>query len=407
MKDNFNSALTELKKWIRIKSLKTQPQNDAPFGENLKTMLETALGTAKNLGFEVKNYDNYIGEVIYGEGEDVDGVAVLCHLDIVPEGDLSAWDFPPYAPLEDSEYITGRGSVDNKGAAAICLYALKELKDEGFIPSKKIKLILGCDEESGWDCIEHYNKVAVMPKLGFSPDSTFPVLYAEKGIYHVKYSFDVPLGVEVLGGDRVNVVCDKATVKLNGEEKVFLGKTAHGSTPESGDNAIKKALKFLVQKNLFNEQTYEFLFNGRLFENIKDESGILTFSPNVIETKNGKIELSIDVRYPVHYTVGEIEKVLRKVGDFTVLSHKEPLYADKGGYLVQTLSKIYEKHTGEKATPATTGGGTYARALKNGVAFGPMDADDESCHIPNEKISIKKLETCFKIYKDAIKELSK
>lgn len=407
MKDNFNKALTTLKKWIRIKSLKSNPIKNAPFGENLKIMLETALKDAENLGFEVKNYDNYIGEVIYGDGDDKNGVAVLCHLDVVPEGDLSAWEFPPYQPLESGHYITGRGSVDNKGAAAICLYVLKQLKDEGFIPSKKIKLIFGCDEESGWGCIEHYNKVAVMPKLGFSPDSTFPVLYAEKGIFHIKYVFDAPNGVEVFGGERVNVVCDKATLKINGKESEFIGKTAHGSTPECGDNAIKKALKVLVEKGLFNEQTYEFLFNGRLFDKIEDESGKLTFSPNVITTCNGKIEISVDVRYPVHYTLQEIEKVVGKVGDFTVLFHKAPLYADKNGWLVQTLSKIYEKHTGKKATPLTTGGGTYARALENGVAFGPMDVDDESCHIPNEKISIKKLEKCFDIYKDAIKELSK
>ena len=204
--------------------------------------------------------------------------------------------------------------VDDKGSAVICLYALKALKDEGFIPSKKIKLIFGCDEESGWACIDHYNKVAVMPKLGFSPDGDFPVIYAEKGIYHVKFSF--PLSdevVDVFGGERINVVCDKATVILNNERVEFSGKSAHGSTPELGDNAIKKALKFLVDKDLFSEQIYEYLFGGRLFEKFVDESGNLTFSPNIIKKVGNRAEISVDIRHPVHYTREEVDKVLSKI----------------------------------------------------------------------------------------------
>ena len=91
----------------------------------------------------------------------------------------------------------------------------KALKEEGFVPEKTIKLILGCDEESGWDCIEHYTKVAVMPDVGFTPDGDFPVIYGEKGLipfkyYHLK-SENI---IQIQGGDRVNVVCDKAGVTL-------------------------------------------------------------------------------------------------------------------------------------------------------------------------------------------------
>ena len=303
----------------------------------------------------------------------------------------------------------GRGVVDDKGAAAICLFAMKQLKDEGFIPSKKIKLIFGCDEESGWGCIDHYNEVAVMPKMGFSPDGDFPVIYAEKGIYHIKYSLPVSNEVErVEGGERINVVCDKCSVLLkNGERLEFSGVSAHGSTPELGDNAIKKALGALVERGLFSEQCYEYLFNGRLFEKFVDESGVLTFSPNVICKNGDNLEIKVDVRYPVHYKLCEVDKALEKIGKFEVIEHKKPLYADKEGWLVKTLNAVYEKHTGEKAVSQVTGGGTYARALKTGVAFGPVFEGGAVCHVPNERLKITELEKCFNIYKDAIKELSK
>ncbi len=408
MNEYFNQALETLKKWISIKSVKDTAKTSAPFGVGIKTMLETALLDAKNLGFEVKNYDGYAGEIIFGEGDDYEGLAVLCHIDVVPEGDLSKWSVSPYQATEKDGYLYGRGVVDDKGALAVCLYALKRLKDEGFIPSKKIKLILGCDEESGWGCIDHYNKVAVMPKIGFSPDGDFPVTYAEKGIYHVKFSFDISDKVQdIVGGERINVVCDKASVTLDNKTYGFEGVSVHGSTPELGVNAIDKALKFLVSNGAFSEQNYEHLFNGRLFSSIKDESGALTFSPNVIKKAGNKVEILVDIRYPVHYRLSEIDKVLKTIGNFEVLEHKLPLYVSKDSEFVKTLNSVYEKHTGKIAVSQTTGGGTYARALKLGCAFGPVFDGGAVCHVPDEKIKISDLEKCFYIYKDAIKELSK
>ncbi len=409
MKDILPSIINTLSEWIAIKSVKTAPEENAPFGAGINLMLEKALADARAMGFCTKNYSGYIGEVVFGDGEDKDGVAVLCHLDVVPEGDLNLWSFPPYSLTEKDGYLYGRGVLDDKAPAVLCLYALKRLKDEGFKPSKKIKLIFGLDEESGWSCIDYYNKVATMPKMGFSPDGDFPVIYAEKGILHVKYSFNANENVEtVVGGDRINVVCDSATVKLKSKRtRKFKGVSAHGSTPQKGENAIKKALNYLVKKGCFLEQDFENLFSGRLFYKIEDESGNLTFSPNVINLENGKINVWVDVRYPVHYTLNDIEKLLRKVGDFEIVSHHAPLYADKNGKLVKTLLKVYENCFNESGKPITTGGGTYARALKNGVAFGPSLKEESCCHMPNEKISVEILKKCFDAYKQAIYELAK
>ena len=421
MNSYFSKAIENLIEWIKIKSVKSEPFPNAPFGENVLKMLKKALQDGEKLGFKSVNYDGYIGEIIFGEGDDESALAILCHLDVVPEGDLNAWKFNPYGAVIENGVLYGRGVVDDKAPAILCLYALKELKDGGFVPNRKIKLILGCDEESGWGCIEHYKKVAVMPKEGFSPDGDFPVLYAEKGILHIEYLFEIDSSVvSFSGGERVNVVCDKASVKLNktpnfevsdelmisGKEITALGKTAHGSTPEKGDNAIKKLLKLLADNGLFSKKSYSALFEDFYgLTKICDQTGTLTFSPNVINLENGKLKIKVDVRYPSTKNREEIIKELKKVGEFTILHEQNPLYSDKNGKLVKTLLEVYENYTLKKCEPQATGGGTYARALENGVAFGPSEKGEDKCHMPNENMSLKDLEKCYEIYKGAIKKL--
>ena len=411
--DYLNNSISTLKKWIEIKSVKKRKAGDAPFGKELKEMLRLALEDAKILGFETYNYDSFIGEATFGSGSDEDGLAILCHLDVVPEGDIQKWQVEPYSLTIKDGKLYGRGVLDDKGSAVLCLYALKELKDSGFTPNRKIKLIFGCDEESGWSCINHYNKVAVMPKEGFSPDGDFPVIYAEKGILHIEYEFEKSDALlSVFGGDRINMVCDKATVRYLNESAeeslVFLGRTAHGSLPQNGDNAIKKALAFLVEKGLFNKESFNLLFNNEnLFEDLSDETGKLTFSPNVISVKNGKIYIKVDCRYPATKKASEVKKVLRKVGNFKVISHKKPLYNDKESKIVKTLLKTYNEFMGSSESPIAIGGGTYARALENGVAFGPSKIGESVCHNPNEYMTLETYEKCYQIYKKAIMDLCK
>ena len=191
MNENVKNSLYFLQKLIKIKSVEGEKRDGMPFGEGPSLALNEFLAEANRLGFKTVNYDNYIGEVVFGDGDDESGLSILAHLDVVPEGDLSAWSYPPYDLSFDGKYLYGRGVIDDKGPAVICLYALNALKNEGFKPNRKIKLIVGTNEESGWGCIEHYKKVAKFSCEGFTPDGEFPVIYAEKGICHIKYNFNI------------------------------------------------------------------------------------------------------------------------------------------------------------------------------------------------------------------------
>lgn len=413
----FNDIVKNLAQLIRFPSFEQPPKEGAPFGDGVKRCLEYFLTLADFLGFETKNYDGYIGEVDFGEGKDF---AVLCHLDVVPAG--NGWTVAPFGGKVDNERkrIWGRGAMDDKGAAMICLYAMNALKDEGFKPKRKIKLIVGCNEETGWKCIEHYNKVAKMPEEGFSPDADFPVIYAEKGILHLQ--FELPAdGADfsgLKGGERANMVCDLCevetdkeidpalfpTLSRHGNKVISRGVSAHGSTPEKGENAIAPMLRFLGL-----EREYALFFEEKFsLADMRDETRTLSFSPDVIEQRDGKIFITCDIRYPATKDKDDVLKRIERYGvPYRILHDQPPIYNDKECRLIKTLSGVYKEVTGKDATPIAIGGGTYARALKCGAAFGPEETGEESTiHQPDEYITFEKIDRCFEIYKLALKRLT-
>lgn len=400
---------------LKIPSVKSQPTENAPFGEEVKNALTYTLDLAKSLGFETKNYDNYIGEVIWGEGEPF---GILCHLDVVPCGDLAEWKTPPFTPTIVDDKLYCRGALDDKCGSISVLFAMKALLDAGFKPKRKIQLILGCDEESGWGCIEHYKKVATLPEEGFSPDADFPVIYAEKGIVHITYKFKKsPDLIYVKGGERTNVVCDFAEakvknvglyadyqLKLANDTLQSFGVSAHGASPEKGVNALDNMFRFLSDYGYIDSEAYLGLFKDIYgLKQICDQTGYLTFSPNVCTSDDNFVYVTVDCRYPATKNYDDIICELAKVGDYQIKNYQAPLYQDKDSGLVKVLCDIYNEITGEKAEPIAIGGGTYARALKRGVAFGPSNGEEgDSIHKPNEYITLSTIDNMNKIYLETL-----
>ena len=147
MKKYFDELVASTAEIIKFDSSLKPAEGEYPFGKETADCLAYFLSLAENMGFEVHNYDNYAGEVVFGKGEEF---AILAHLDVVPAG--SGWTYPPFGGIINDDIsaggvagkkLWGRGAMDDKGPAMTCLYALKALKDEGFRPRRKIKLIVG------------------------------------------------------------------------------------------------------------------------------------------------------------------------------------------------------------------------------------------------------------------------
>ncbi len=440
MEKYFNQIVDTTVKLIQFDSSMQPAEGNYPFGKGAGECLEYFLAVAAEMGFETHNYDNYIGEVIFGEGKEF---AILAHLDVVPAG--SGWTYPPFGGVINDEpsaggvkgrKIWGRGAMDDKAPAVVCLYALKVLKDEGVIPTRKFKLIVGCNEEAGWQCIDHYEKVATMPEEGFTPDADFPVIYAEKGILQYTAAFEIaePPFTALQGGERVNMVCAEVAATLTrkaAEGLVYYenpvggtrlsydnttnilrayGKSAHGSAPHKGANAFEALLCFLSTQNEDCKKAYDCLFGDcALLKSLEDETGKLTISPDVVVYKNGKLYVSVDIRYPA---TCPLETVLEKLNtwgvEYQIDSHKAALYNSPESALIKTLHGVYVAATGENTPPIAIGGGTYARALKQGCGFGPQLPDEEATiHQPDEYVTFDSLRLMSKIYYNAIKAIGK
>ena len=434
----FDELVSSLQKVISFNTEKGATAKGAPFGKSVKECLDYTLGLAASFGLATYDCDGYAGHAdLVGTGDEVLGI--LGHLDVVP-AKAEEWLYPPYAGEIHDGKLYGRGTMDDKGPMIACLYAVKALKEAGFKPSKTIRLIFGCDEESGMQCVEHYFSKMPYPTVSFSPDGDFPVINREKGIYQ----FDIvcgklPKGVTVTAGERANVVpslCTLNTTKplflgeLQGAISVndtssryiytSLGKSAHGSTPDEGVNATHAMLVALAA-NFPDNETLKFLCSkvcdttGKAWGiNLSDkESGKLTCNLGVLRTAaDGTVTATVDIRFPVTYTCEQMYQLLREhtPQEFTIRPEhvSEPLFVPSNSHLVTTLMNVYNSAMNVKLEPLAIGGGTYSRCLPNCVAFGPLfPAEEQTIHMPNECVDLANLRKMAELYLQAIYELSK
>lgn len=429
-----------------------------PFGLQIAVALECALEIATGMGFKTRNVDGYMGEIDYGTGGKKIGMIV--HIDIVPAGD--GWTYPPFAGQIVDGKLYGRGSIDDKGPLIAALYAMKAIKESCLPCSNHVRYLIGCDEESGFRCIKYYLTKEEQPWGGFSPDGEFPVIFGEKGIYRFqcdgiwkeaqnKNRFGI---VKITGGTRMNVVPEAASAVLRGNAQLFTlaeqvlteynpenrlsleqdgeklvikaqGVSAHSSVPWQGVSANNLLLNFLRRLPLTPTAAEKYIYTlTDLFADGYDGKslgiacsdevfGQLTLSLGVLHADSEGGNASFDLRYPI---LDEREALWQKIAavceahslELTQLQDKPGLYVPKDSEMIQCMLKAYQETSGREEGPVTIGGGTYCRALKNFVAYGPLfPGQKELAHERDEYIGVDDLILCTKIYAQALYSLLK
>ncbi len=423
---NFDALVKDLQSLIQIKSVYDEEKPGMPFGEGCAAALNRALEICESLGFRTKNFDNYVGYAEIGEGEEMLGVVV--HVDVVPEG--NGWVEPPYAANIVDGVMYGRGTVDDKGPAVSCIYAVKAIYDAGLIPNKRIRFIFGADEETGWRDLEHYMEIGEeIPTYSIAPDANFPVIFAEKSMLGFDLVMDKKAaGIEeITGGNAVNAVPDhcKAVVTDKAGNKVeveMTGVAAHASLPELGENAISKLMGELYKKHeageidcplaVFYNDKIAMDYNGNNFNvNCEDESGNLTMNVGLAGIDGDNVVLGVDVRCPVtHDYNAVVANIKAQAAEYGVTLTNDyatdPLYMEKDSELVKTLMSVYQEITGDMSEPIAIGGATFARAVPNAVAFGALlPGRPLTEHQANEHVVLDDLMLITKIYAQAIAAL--
>ena len=348
----------------------------------------------------------------------------------------------------EGDHVYGRGTTDDKGPVLEALYAMKLVRDSGVKLNKRVRLIMGCNEETGSKCMEHYNEVEEELSCGFTPDASFPCIHGEKGqMGMMAYSKNTKI-ISMNGGFVSNAVCDTcntvvpaeaglkerleaafAETKLqeykvteeNGEISIYAkGVPAHASTPMLGVNAAGVTFECLAKAGFeddfvkfYNEHIGTACDGSGLGLKFADEYGELTLCNGIVKTEDGVISATIDIRVPV--TLKSQRKsvrcaktdwkmrmdVLRSWESVIHCSSRESLL------LVNALYKAYVDVTGDTENkPMVIGGGTYAKSLKNIIAFGPeMPGIDYRIHGADEFILVSGMEEAVLIYMEAIKNL--
>lgn len=442
---------------LRIASVQCPPAAGAPFGVETRQALDFATAIAANYGLTIKNLDGYAAHAEWrapNVAADAPIVGVLAHVDVVPVG--TGWSTPPFAAEIVDGRIVARGAIDDKGPAMAGLYALLAVKECAAPLNHRVRIILGANEESGFQCVAHYFAHEEMPVTGFTPDAMFPLVYAEKGISNVTLTRSAPPEGErihlcsLIGGSRPNMVPDSAeailrntessmpamrmrldsvvgigTEEIDGGSKLRVtakGISAHGSTPDDGLNAIVVLCDALLLLDHHEDQVemIELIRSlgadttgGALgVAGADDIAGPLTSNLGVAELRDGLLRMTFNIRYPVTWDKDELRKRLQPTLARTglaieKLTDQRPLHVPLDDPLTKTLLEVYRAETGDMREPQTMGGGTYARVMKKGLAFGPTFAgrDEPGPHEANEAWLIEDLISATKIYAKALVRL--
>jgi len=458
--DGFREQIIEaIRRNVSIRSVQGEPESGAPFGKGPRKALDDFLALSESLGFRTGIFEDMAGWAEHGDPE-APMVCVLGHLDVVPEG--KGWTYPPFGGEVHEGRIYGRGVVDDKGPVICSLFALKAITESGTPLPKRVRILTGTNEETGSKAIHKYvSSGQDLPVLGFTPDADFPLINGEKGILicNGEASFKPEGSIQVLsmkGGIADNVVpahCEtvlkvtpeamerirytidnwegpertSASYRRNGDGTVTVsveGVSAHGSIPQKGINSIAWMVKLLMTLGIGGEQGGFLSAANRLLgteahgESLgiclyDDQSHYTSLCWGTITAEDGKISFSINPRYPITFKEEDVLPAMLSAFEkegiaITVKNKSNPLFMPEDSELVQKLMKVYRERTGSGESPKAIGGGTYAKAMPNILAFGPeRDGKKYNIHETDENWEVDEMMDTTKIIASAIMELAK
>ena len=200
------------------------------------------------------------------------------------------------------------------------------------------------------------------------------------------------------------------------------GRGGHASMPEFAKNALLALMGILARQPLPEEDLltvaalhalwgYD-LHGETLGIDVTDESGRITYSPDVIRFNENGVRFIADCRHPFTAKAEDLLKTwdeayakagFVRTGETIKPGHFIPADSE----LVSTLMNVYNELNHSDAKPLSMGGGTYAREMANAVAFGTVREGEESmCHMPDESISVEDIRFNTTVMAEAIRRLA-
>ena len=366
-----------------IKCRSVTPQNDGAI-ELLSEKLQKIGFNCEIVEFSENDSDS-IKNLWAKIGDKSPTLSFAGHTDVVPEGDETLWESPPFDGINDGNKIIGRGAVDMKGSIGSFISAISIFLDKnGKKFNGSISLIITGDEE------------------GKAVNGTQKLLkWMEKN----NHTFDDCIVGEPTNPNKLG---EMIKIGRRGSTNITLtlkGNEGHVAYPQLADNPIPKLiliLNELIKEPLDEGNEY---FDASNLEITSIDAG--NSASNVIPPE---ISAKLNIRYNDNFTKekieSEIESRLKKHDyEYSInFEHSGDSFITEPGEFVNNLSKIIEKHCKITPTLSTTGGTSDARFIKNYgrvVEFGLVGA---SMHKINEYSNNADIEKLKDIYLDVLND---
>lgn len=313
------------------------------------------------------------------------------HYDVVPIGDRSKWKDDPFSGRILDDRIFGRGSTDMKGGLGVLMKVLEEIYDK---VDYSIIFAAVPDEEIGGKNGSYFLAQNYTPDLVLvaEPSTSKAINIGEKGLFQIKL--------------------------------ISRGKTAHGSLPSLGENAIMKLIKDLISLSKISE--IEIKVPEEIKEVIKEtleiipHSEVFRISYNPAVIKGGvKVnvvpdycEVEIDMRIPPGINKEKALEYVRSLvsnSEIQFIDSSEPNYTSPDNNYVKILEEVVIKTLNYKPKKYIMTGATDSRFFRYrgipAIVYGPGELG--TAHSYNEYVTLEEIKKVYNVYKNYLTELNK
>jgi len=315
------------------------------------------------------------------DNPDTPTLVIGAHIDVVPAGPEN-WNTSPFEPVEKDGFLFGRGSVDMLGGICAAAGALADLRQSGKPLTGRVIFTATAGEETD-SCgvkrfVETYSDNIKNPIGILVPEpSNLRILRAHRGILWLKIT--------------------------------TFGRTAHGSMPHLGVNAIEKANALLNRlRNWQIPHTPHDLLGGCSMSVNRIAGGSAT---NIVpDTCSIELDLRTLPDQSAQDIISDIEKLIAELShtdpefkaEISILRCCPAMETKKDDPFLQKVCKAAGIHE-TFSVGFTTDGPLFARLGAPVLIFGP--GDGTRCHQPNEALELAQLEKAQTIYLDIMQAL--
>ena len=352
------------------------PGNEKAAAQFLKPLL-SKMGFKTKTVLSPKGRWNIVAERRWGKG----GRTLIFngHLDVVPAGNPSQWKYPPFRGTLSKGRIYGRGASDMKSGIASFIHALSTIERSKMpLHQGAVVLHLVSDEEShgrqGMGFLTQKERIRGDTALVGEPTDLQPVI-AQKGALWLRIS--------------------------------TLGKSAHGSRPHLGVNAVEKMMKLMERLNSIPLET-EHPMLGKPTLNVGTIQG-----GTKINIVPDRCEIEVDRRMLPGEKKGEVIEKMKETLDslpsrdpffqyrMEEIDFAEPSEVNPEEEIVKIAVDAIQDVMGKKPSLRAFSGFTDSRFYINQchiptLIFGPGEVDQS--HTTDESVEVEALVKAARIY---------